>query len=445
MPDSFTNPPYRYWAFISYNHKDKSWGQWLHRAIETYGIPADLVDSHTIPTGHSAPKRFHPSYLDREETRVAPDLHLEIEEALRDSHFLIVVCSPNAVKSPWVNTEIETFQKLGGDNRVFAIIVGGEPNVGDDDECFPPALRNRKLIAADARPEGDGKNNAKLKILAGMLGVKFDALKQRDKRRRARRTLSLALAASVAFAAIGVTLSKLHHVERMQSIIAKKIQFLPDEADALRSKIESAKLSEGAGDHARAALDGILDGIKLPEIPGKPRRLDANSDRKPRPSCWFYVTQKSETVATVARKFALAVEELQLANSRMQKRPDEFFADGQTLHEGVVLGIPKGVERGTFVWLNDSSYVGERVTTLSQLAERLNTTPALILALNPEFVVHSNIYFATKDTFRPGAVWTLRIPQSSEPRLNRSSTRNGKLRHSSTNAAAATNSSLYVR
>ena len=87
MPSTATNIPYRYWAFISYNHKDKSWGQWLHRAIETYGIPADLVDRHVIPTGHPAPKRFHPSYLDREETRVAPDLHVEIKEALLSNGF----------------------------------------------------------------------------------------------------------------------------------------------------------------------------------------------------------------------------------------------------------------------------------------------------------------------------------------------------------------------
>ena len=38
-------PPteYRYWAFISYSSRDKSWARWLHRAIETYGIPAQLI------------------------------------------------------------------------------------------------------------------------------------------------------------------------------------------------------------------------------------------------------------------------------------------------------------------------------------------------------------------------------------------------------------------
>ena len=35
-------------------------------------------------------------------------------------------------------------------------------------------------IAADAREDKDGKVNAKLKLIAGVLGVDFDALKQRE-------------------------------------------------------------------------------------------------------------------------------------------------------------------------------------------------------------------------------------------------------------------------
>jgi hypothetical protein len=34
---------FRYWAFISYSHQDKSWGRWLHRALETYRVPQRLV------------------------------------------------------------------------------------------------------------------------------------------------------------------------------------------------------------------------------------------------------------------------------------------------------------------------------------------------------------------------------------------------------------------
>src|SRR6185312_6092902 len=58
-------------------------------------------------------------------------------------------------------------------------------------------------IAADARPQGDGKESAKLKLIAGLLGVGYDSLKQRDleaARKRAR--LYQAVAAAMALLAI---------------------------------------------------------------------------------------------------------------------------------------------------------------------------------------------------------------------------------------------------
>jgi hypothetical protein len=38
-------PPkhYKYKAFISYSHQDKKWGDWLHKALETYRVPKGLV------------------------------------------------------------------------------------------------------------------------------------------------------------------------------------------------------------------------------------------------------------------------------------------------------------------------------------------------------------------------------------------------------------------
>lgn len=77
--------PYRYWAFISHSSsQDKSWADWLHRAIEAYGIPSRLVD-HPTPTGEAAPKRFRPVFRDRAELSASPDLSKEIEDALRAS------------------------------------------------------------------------------------------------------------------------------------------------------------------------------------------------------------------------------------------------------------------------------------------------------------------------------------------------------------------------
>ncbi len=43
----------KYHAFISYSHRDKRWGDWLHKALETYRAPGRLVGS-----PESGPRRF---------------------------------------------------------------------------------------------------------------------------------------------------------------------------------------------------------------------------------------------------------------------------------------------------------------------------------------------------------------------------------------------------
>ncbi len=209
--------PYRYRAFISYNHRDRKWGEWLRRALESYRVPKRLVG--TEGRDGPIPARLFPVYRDREETPTSADLSEQIQSALAQSAYLIVICSPNAVASRWVNEEILTFKRQGRANRILAVIVDGEPNVDDKppilgpdgmplEECFPEALRyhlgtdgtlgpeRTEPVAADARPQGDGKENAKLKLIAGLLGVGYDDLKQRDHEAQRRRFRQLALVAS---------------------------------------------------------------------------------------------------------------------------------------------------------------------------------------------------------------------------------------------------------
>lgn len=204
MPEADSTEEYRYWAFISYSSKDRAWARWLHRTIETYGIPAQLV-SHETPAGEPAPKRFHPIFLDRAELAATANLGREIGNALRVSRYLIIVCSPHAARSRWVNREIEVFGELGRSDRILAFIVDGEPHSDDAQECFPAALKQIEPTAADARRQGDGRDDAKLKLLAGMLGVSFDALKLRDAQRQIRRlqmTVAVALMLVLAFAGL---------------------------------------------------------------------------------------------------------------------------------------------------------------------------------------------------------------------------------------------------
>ena len=202
----------RYRAFISYSHRDSGWASWLHNALEHYRPPKDLVG--TVTERGAVPKRLHPVFRDRDELASATDLGTLINAALRGSACQIVICSPPAAKSKWVNEEILAFKRLGREDRIFCLIVAGEPNASDmpgreDEECFPPALRfqlgadgalstvRTEPIAADARPGKDGRNNAKLKLIAGVLGVGFDALKRRDQQRRNRRLFIFSCAALV--------------------------------------------------------------------------------------------------------------------------------------------------------------------------------------------------------------------------------------------------------
>jgi eukaryotic-like serine/threonine-protein kinase len=186
------NPPptesrqlYQYWAFISYSSKDRAWAKWLHTALENYRLPSQLIKDPT-PTGEAAPNQLKPMFWDRAEMTAFHDLGELIERSLRDSRFLIVVCSPNAVQSPWVEKEIEIFRSIHGSERILSVIVDGQPGSNNSNNCFPVPLRNPDPKAPDARKQGDGKTNAKLMLLATMLGVRFDVLKRRDQERRLR-------------------------------------------------------------------------------------------------------------------------------------------------------------------------------------------------------------------------------------------------------------------
>jgi len=211
-PTDATGAHLKYWAFLSYSHRDAKWANWLHRTVESYRPPKSLVG--TVGERGPVPKRLSPMFRDREELATATDLGTVIAEALRQSASQIVICSRQSAKSKWVNEEILNFKRLGREDRIFCLIIDGEPNASDNpatahEECFPPALRYKldaegnlsttrtEPIAADARPGKDGKNNAKLKLIAGVLGVGFDALRRREAQRRTRRLIAIASAMTV--------------------------------------------------------------------------------------------------------------------------------------------------------------------------------------------------------------------------------------------------------
>ncbi len=215
----------------------RQWATWLHQALETYEVPNDLVGT-VNDRGEVIPARIFPVFRDEEELPVDAELISPIYRALDNSKYLLVICSPRAVASAYVASEILYFKQLGREDRVLAAIVDGEPNVTQDldkqvrgfrvvNECFPEPLRhkvdregrllreNTEPIAADFRLDEGGQGWCspeayrldlqkdrelgaktveakvavyqkrlelmKLKIVAGVLGVPLGTLTQRDK------------------------------------------------------------------------------------------------------------------------------------------------------------------------------------------------------------------------------------------------------------------------
>ncbi|WP_417479024.1 TIR domain-containing protein [Maricaulis maris] len=238
----------RYKAFISYSHRDQDFARWLHRQLETYAIPPRLVGQ---DTGHGpVPRRLTPIFRDREDLAATRDLTASVREALAKSDALIVVCSPQAAASRWVNEEIRTYRNLNPDGIVLAAIVSGNPDADPETEpgetCFPPALLEpgadgaiSEPVAADMRRQADGRRMAFLKLVAGLVGVSLDQLIQRDHQRRQRR-VTVITGASVLLSVIMATLTLLaisarSEAERRKAEAEDLIEFMLND---LRDNLE---------------------------------------------------------------------------------------------------------------------------------------------------------------------------------------------------------------
>src|SRR5436305_9855862 len=116
----------KYRAFISYSHADTRWGEWLHKSLEAYKVPASYVGLKN-EAGARIEARLGKVFRDRDELTSGHDLTEALRVALSASENFIIICSPNAAHSRYVNQEIVAFKRLGKEDRIHALIVAGEP------------------------------------------------------------------------------------------------------------------------------------------------------------------------------------------------------------------------------------------------------------------------------------------------------------------------------
>ena len=107
---------FKYYAFISYNSRDVKWGKRLQRKLEHYRMPATLCSERGWNRTPIKPVFFAP-------TDIQPGgLTAELQERLKASRNLIVICSPNSAQSKWVGDEIEFFHSLGRTDNIHFFI-----------------------------------------------------------------------------------------------------------------------------------------------------------------------------------------------------------------------------------------------------------------------------------------------------------------------------------
>ncbi len=269
----------RYDAFISYRHceLDSFISENLHKKLENYKLPASVIKK--LDPNKAKIERV---FRDEAELPLSSNLSDPISEALDNSEFLIVICTPRLPESQWCKKEIETFVKTHDREHVLLVLAEGEP-----EESFPDILMHeditakdengndvtvtveREPLAADCRGSDNRQrlkalDNVVLKLCAAIFNLNYDDLKQRHRERLIRRRL-IAMSAALAIVTIfAVTcLSFMLKINRQNKVIGDKY------AGAMASVSESL-LSQGLRSDAVYAARSVL-----PDDAGKGFNADA--------------------------------------------------------------------------------------------------------------------------------------------------------------------------
>ncbi len=212
------NKKYKYDAFISYRHTelDKYVAEKIHKYLEEFKLPKNIKNKKGIKK-----TRIERVFRDKEELTITNNLEDPIIQALKESEYLIVICSPRFKESVWCRKEIETFIKFHGRNRILTVLIEGEP-----EESFPGELlfeeevvkengvdvihrKNVEPLAADIRAKTKRQMCALLKtellrVIAPIFGLEYDDLRQRHRERKIKRIMTATISAAALGIAVGV-------------------------------------------------------------------------------------------------------------------------------------------------------------------------------------------------------------------------------------------------
>lgn len=274
----------KYDAFISYRHceLDQFVATTLHKELEAFRLPK-AIEKQLRAKGITK-KKIERVFRDRDELPITNNLADPITNALQNSDFLLVICSPRLRESLWCRKEIETFIKMHGREHIFAVLIEGEPA-----DSFPEELLYEEKITIDASGKEHvervpieplaadvrGRNKKEirkkikeevLRLAAPMFDCSYDDLKQRHRERMIRRIVATAGSISAVFAVFGIVSSVMAYRINEQSIQIKEQSVqIQEQADQIKVQYQEA-LRTNAKQMAEDAFDlmerGDIDAAK---------------------------------------------------------------------------------------------------------------------------------------------------------------------------------------
>ncbi|MDR3304861.1 MAG: TIR domain-containing protein [Clostridiales Family XIII bacterium] len=270
---------YRYEAFISYRHTepDMAVAMALHQALEQFSVPPTIKKALGI-------KKMGKVFRDQEELPTSSDLGKNIENALSESKWLIVIASRRLLESRWCMREVDYFIELGRRDRILLVLIEGEPN-----DSFPPQLRfadvdgttveveplAADLRAADVNAMKKKLKREKLRLLAPMLNLGFDDLYRRAHKHFVRKAIAVSVAAAVFLSAAGGGVAyqvqkteeakKLAASENIERLIssAERYQSQEQQAEAVRASREALTLARKYGLDETGAATALYNAFVL--------------------------------------------------------------------------------------------------------------------------------------------------------------------------------------
>ncbi|MCQ2498711.1 MAG: toll/interleukin-1 receptor domain-containing protein [Lachnospiraceae bacterium] len=195
-----------YDAFISYRHAelDQFVATNLHKKLENFKLPKSLIGK--VKNGKTKIERV---FRDEDELPLSDNLSDPISEALANSDYLIIICTPRYPQSRWCIKEIEVFLQTHDRKDILVVLAEAEPS-----DSFPEIItyeeysetfydgttiiKRRELepLAADTRGATQkdilkAMDTAVIKLCAAIFGLNYDDLRQRHREQKMKKMFAI--------------------------------------------------------------------------------------------------------------------------------------------------------------------------------------------------------------------------------------------------------------